>query len=205
MRLNKRNLAEKLGVSETTLTTWQRKGMPVLEHGRRGKDGVYDLTAVVMWIGDTGSGLFCRAGPRVDIEKLRKECGLIKPLDQPPVPAPPFPDPRTISAIEQATGDSLVEAAAWAVHLFNLQPKTAIYCAQIFAYEQASVFEDVHGFGTAPFSVAGDSRMLLEDGGLKELVARVEHRAGELAPGDVGVYEDFFDEDEFEYQGEITA
>ena len=28
MKLNKRELSEKLGVSETTLTDWQRKGLP---------------------------------------------------------------------------------------------------------------------------------------------------------------------------------
>ena len=186
MRLNKRELSEKLDVSETSLTTWQKQGMPVLEHGARGKPGVYDLCAVVRWIRDTGAGLLCRTGPRIDLDRLERECG----------PVPPavltFPDPRTIHAIELATGDSMVEAAAWMVHLFNLQPATAIHCAEIFIHEQCSAFEGMHGFSTGPCHVAGDNRVLLEDDGLQQIVAKVEARACELLPGALGVYEAFF-------------
>ena len=57
MKLNKRDLARKLGCSERALTTWQQQGLPILESGRRGQSNTYDLAAVVAWIKSTGAGL----------------------------------------------------------------------------------------------------------------------------------------------------
>ena len=75
MRLNKRDLAKKLGVSERILTTWQQEGMPVLEHGRRGQHNVYDLAAVVRWLRATARGIG-RGGRRsIDLDAIEIELG----------------------------------------------------------------------------------------------------------------------------------
>ena len=47
--VNKRQLAEIVGVSETTLTTWQSEGLPIVTHGARGEDNAYDTAAAITW------------------------------------------------------------------------------------------------------------------------------------------------------------
>ena len=47
--VNKRDLSEILGVSETTLTDWQRIGMPMLLDADRGHSNSYDTEAVIRW------------------------------------------------------------------------------------------------------------------------------------------------------------
>lgn len=48
--VSKRELAEFLGKSENTLTTWQREGMPIAQDGGRGRRNFYDTEAVVDWL-----------------------------------------------------------------------------------------------------------------------------------------------------------
>ena len=82
MRLNKADLAKKLGCSERALTIWQDEGLPVLEHGRRGQPNSYDLAAVVAWLKRTGRGLmhFPRGGRRpIDIGALERELAAPSP------------------------------------------------------------------------------------------------------------------------------
>lgn len=73
MRLIKRDLAAKLGVSERALTTWQGQGMPVLEHGRRGQPSRYDLAAVLRWIKETREPMRVR---HIPVAALERELGL---------------------------------------------------------------------------------------------------------------------------------
>ena len=48
--VNKRELSETIGVSERTLTEWQKDGMPVVEFGEsRGEPNTYDTEAVIRW------------------------------------------------------------------------------------------------------------------------------------------------------------
>jgi phage terminase Nu1 subunit (DNA packaging protein) len=47
--VNKRDLAEILGVSERTLTEWQALGMPMLHKGERGESNDYDTAEVITW------------------------------------------------------------------------------------------------------------------------------------------------------------
>jgi hypothetical protein len=79
MRLNKSELARKLGCSERALSLWQKEGLPVLEHGRRGQPNVYDLAAVVAWIKMTGRGVMHSTridrGP-IDLDALEREFGV---------------------------------------------------------------------------------------------------------------------------------
>lgn len=47
--VNKRDLAQILGVSERTLTEWQREGMPMVLATGRGSANQYDTAAVIAW------------------------------------------------------------------------------------------------------------------------------------------------------------
>lgn len=108
MRLNKRELSERLGISETSLTEWQKKGLPVLEHGSRGKPGVYDLAAVVRWVRETGSGLAVRgSAPRIDLVRLERELGVNAS------PAPPDLCLQIARAITRARADWLQDFPTW--------------------------------------------------------------------------------------------
>ena len=48
--VNKAELAAIVGVTERTLTTWQKQGMPIEHEGERGEENAYDTAAVVTWM-----------------------------------------------------------------------------------------------------------------------------------------------------------
>lgn len=48
--VNKRDLAELLGVTERTLTNWQKVGMPIHATGERGEASEYDVPLVIKWL-----------------------------------------------------------------------------------------------------------------------------------------------------------
>src|SRR5262245_45800851 len=76
MKLNKAQLATKLRCSERALSLWQQEGLPVLEHGRRGRPNFYDLGTVIAWLKRTARGITPRPGHRaIDIEALERELG----------------------------------------------------------------------------------------------------------------------------------
>lgn len=47
--VNKRDLSDILGVSERTLTEWQRDGLPIVYAGERGESNQYDTEQVIAW------------------------------------------------------------------------------------------------------------------------------------------------------------
>lgn len=47
--VNKRELAQIIGVSERTLTEWQREGLPMVVNSGRGSSNQYDTEAVIAW------------------------------------------------------------------------------------------------------------------------------------------------------------
>ncbi|RDL44679.1 hypothetical protein DN730_09850 [Marinomonas piezotolerans] len=49
-KVQKKELADILGVTEKTLTTWQKNGMPIEVVGGRGSRNIYDTEAVVEWL-----------------------------------------------------------------------------------------------------------------------------------------------------------
>jgi hypothetical protein len=193
MLLNKREMAEKLGVSETTMTAWQRAGLPVLAHGSRGKDGSYDLTAVVRWVRETGAGLSCRTGPRVDLDRLERECGLVPPAAPTPQAAI-FPDPETIRAVEEAMASSIECSAAIMVRLLNLTPNFALLAWEVAMGQFMSEFDDAFGSGTGPCRTTGDSALLNKPGGRAMMLARIAQRAGDLSADEIKIYD--IDEDD---------
>ena len=49
-RVNKKELAAILGVTEKTLTSWQKSGMPIEVAGGRGSRNEYDTQIIIDWI-----------------------------------------------------------------------------------------------------------------------------------------------------------
>jgi hypothetical protein len=55
--VHREQLCEALGVSDSAITDWEKKGMPVVRKGRgRGMRSLYDLDAVRAWCERTGYG-----------------------------------------------------------------------------------------------------------------------------------------------------
>lgn len=50
MLVNKAELAEIVGKSERTLTTWQKNGMPIAHDGARGEQNKYETSEVIEWM-----------------------------------------------------------------------------------------------------------------------------------------------------------
>lgn len=48
--VNKAELAEILGRSERTLTTWQKQGLPIHSAGTRGQENLYQTSEVIDWL-----------------------------------------------------------------------------------------------------------------------------------------------------------
>ena len=106
MRLNKHELALKLGCSERSLTIWQNEGLPVLEHGKRGQPNAYDLGAVVRWLRRTGRGMMGTADrPPIDIDALERELGIQSP--QPAATSAEVSGPNLAGALALARWDWL--------------------------------------------------------------------------------------------------
>ncbi len=155
MRLIKRELAKKLGVSERALTTWQNEGMPVLEHGRRGQPSYYDLARVIAWIRQTGRGLNMRAGAGpIDLEAIERE---LEPL------------PSTLStevlvrAVALARVDFLETARACLVDGPRKDDATHhLYLSEAFVSELQTRLRQLGGAAAEPIAEALDG--LMRDG-----------------------------------------
>ena len=48
--VNKAELSEIIGVSQRTLTTWQKNGMPIAMDGIRGTENLYDTAEIIDWM-----------------------------------------------------------------------------------------------------------------------------------------------------------
>ncbi len=56
--LNRQELCEAFGVSDSTITAWEKEGMPVVRKGRgRGMKSVYDYDQVKRWCDANGRGI----------------------------------------------------------------------------------------------------------------------------------------------------
>ena len=49
LQVNKAELAAILGISERSLTDWQKEGMPIVHVGERGESNQYDTEQVIAW------------------------------------------------------------------------------------------------------------------------------------------------------------
>jgi terminase small subunit / prophage DNA-packing protein len=89
--VNKAALSEIIGVSERTLTDWQRDGLPVVYAGERGESNQYDTEQVIAWMIAREVGkvqvesqkdrLSRLQGDKVELEIAEKR-GLLIPVEQ---------------------------------------------------------------------------------------------------------------------------
>ena len=56
LKVNKEELSKILGKSTTTLTTWQKNGLPIFQDGTKGKANIYDTSDVIQWLIDFNLG-----------------------------------------------------------------------------------------------------------------------------------------------------
>ena len=50
MIVNKKQLSDIVGISERSLTDWQKEGLPIQYEGERGEANQYDTTQVIAWM-----------------------------------------------------------------------------------------------------------------------------------------------------------
>lgn len=89
--VNKREIAEIVGVSERSLTDWQRDGLPVAYSGERGESNQYDTEQVIAWMigrevskvqGESQKDRLARLqGDKVELEIAEKR-GLLVPAEE---------------------------------------------------------------------------------------------------------------------------
>ncbi len=73
-QVNKRGLSEILGVSERTLTEWQKEGMPIMASAElRGQENQYDTEAVVKWYVQRELARAQVMSPRDELDRVRTE------------------------------------------------------------------------------------------------------------------------------------
>jgi hypothetical protein len=98
--LDRAQLCEALGVSDSAISAWEKKGLPTVRRGRgRGMKSLYDLDQVRAWCADTGYGHSTSA---LLARFARAE----------PPPAPPGPPPAPVQT-SGLSGDALWGLRAW--------------------------------------------------------------------------------------------
>ena len=98
--VNKQDLSEILGISERTLTTHQKAGMPILVDGVRGSENQYNTAEVIAWLIERAvNGKRETSRDRLDrVRADREEIGLAKDLDE-LIPAGELEDAFTAKVI----------------------------------------------------------------------------------------------------------
>lgn len=74
MLVNKRQLSEILGVSERTLTEWQKEGLPVAGYAdNRGQANEYETSHVIKWITQRELARLEKEKPRDRLDRLKAD------------------------------------------------------------------------------------------------------------------------------------
>ena len=74
MLVNKRQLSEILGISERSLTDWQKEGMPVAGYAEnRGQANEYDTRAVIGWLVQREIERLHKEKPRDRLDRLKAD------------------------------------------------------------------------------------------------------------------------------------
>ncbi|MBP4049009.1 terminase small subunit [Chromobacterium violaceum] len=85
MQVNKRTLSDILGISERSLTEWQKAGLPIEIEGGRGSENLYDTAAVVKWMVRREVTKAVAETPRNRLDSIRadrEELALARDLDE---------------------------------------------------------------------------------------------------------------------------
>lgn len=74
MLVNKRQLSEIVGVSERSLTEWQKEGLPVAGYAdNRGQANEYDTAAVIRWMVEREIARLNKEKPRDRLDRLKAD------------------------------------------------------------------------------------------------------------------------------------
>lgn len=74
MLVNKRQLSEILGVSERSLTEWQKEGLPVASYAdNRGQANEYESSAVIKWMMQREVERLGKEKPRDRLDRLKAD------------------------------------------------------------------------------------------------------------------------------------
>lgn len=73
MLVNQRQLSEFLGVSQVTLTEWQRHGLPMIAREMNGLENEYDTAKVVAWIVQRELARSQSSSARERLDRIRAE------------------------------------------------------------------------------------------------------------------------------------
>lgn len=74
MLVNKRELSDILGVSERSLTEWQKEGLPVAKYAdSRGQANEYDTKNVIAWLIAREIGNYVKEKPRDRLDRLKAD------------------------------------------------------------------------------------------------------------------------------------
>jgi len=85
LKVNKRELAEIIGVSERSLTEWQGQGMPIEVSAGRGSSNQYDTATIINWMIERAKAGSARESARDRLDRVkadREELALAKDLEQ---------------------------------------------------------------------------------------------------------------------------
>jgi phage terminase Nu1 subunit (DNA packaging protein) len=85
METNKRELSSILGVSERSLTEWQKAGLPIKHEGGRGAENTYETVDVVQWIIKREVEKAVTETPRDRLDRIRadrEELALARELEE---------------------------------------------------------------------------------------------------------------------------
>lgn len=131
--LDRARLCEAFGVSDSTVSAWEKKGMPALRKGRgRGMRSLYDYDQVNAWRREHGYGLqgspqmlAREASPRIsDVPQPKPPAKALMVQTSGPLRAPTIDElGRLIGTI---FGNSLIPSAAIATHRYKLEPGVAL-------------------------------------------------------------------------------
>src|SRR5687767_7100753 len=105
MLLDRQQLCEALGVSDSAISAWEKKGMPVVRKGRgRGQKSLYNFDAVSAWCKRTGAGL----GVQAILARLRRaeESAAAEG-------SAGFDDRLLAIALQRARVDAIKDIASW--------------------------------------------------------------------------------------------
>lgn len=74
MIVNKKELAEIIGISERSLTEWQKEGLPVVSYAdNRGQANEYDTVAVIRWLLQRELERLNKEKPRDRLDRVKAE------------------------------------------------------------------------------------------------------------------------------------
>ncbi|MCV0731782.1 terminase small subunit [Escherichia coli] len=127
MNVNKKKLADILGVDVRTITAWQSQGLSLVSGGGKGTESVFDTTAAIQW--------YAQREADIENEKLRKEVEDLRAASESDL------QPGTIDYERYR----LTKAQADAQELKNAREEGLVLETELFTYIFQRVAQNISG------------------------------------------------------------